>query len=395
MSPANTAPRFTPILIGIPRSTSAILRSASSIRSSSLPVIVGAPAVRISLPPSSSASVERKQTPYSSHAACVSASSTWRSSATAAGPRSSIIPSVPSKWMNAIEICRCSGVPPPAKHVRSHRGRQAVRDRVRIDVVRGDLGRDVVARRLSLQKETRPLRFPEAASRDGGGDLRAHEDLARLRDVLHPDRPRPPGPGHDQLAVGPADVEEVIRARVHADRHPQLDVRAGHFDPADLTQRPPHPHRRAAGVRHVIVFLEQQQQRVAAELDEAAVVGVGDRQQVGEAGLDRVRDLLGALLPHLRELLGQLREAGDVDEDDGALRRPPRRFGILGEVAQQDPGHVGRGGGLAARLRLDLRYHARLTSRRPRSSRTCRCTSSSSGCTTNGTCSGIDRSRRS
>ena len=67
----------------------------------------------------------------------------------------------------------------------------------------------------------------------------------------------------------------------------------------------------------------------------------------------------------MRELLGQLREAGDVDEDHGALGRPPRRFGILGEVAQQDPGHVGRGGGLSARLRLDLRYHARLTSTRP------------------------------
>ncbi len=146
MSPANTPPLFTPIRTGILRCLSAIFRSASSIRSSSLPVIVGAPAVRISLPPSSSASVDRKHTPYSSQAACVSASSSCRPSATASGAALGIMSSVPSKWMNAIEICRCSGVPPPASTWLAHGRRQAVRHGIRIDVVGRDLARPRGAR---------------------------------------------------------------------------------------------------------------------------------------------------------------------------------------------------------------------------------------------------------
>ena len=267
MSPANTAPRFTPIRIGIARSPSAIWRSASSIRSSSLPVIVGAPAVRISLPPSSSASVERKQHPVLVARRLGVGQQLLELVGDRRGPALLDHPVGPVEVDERDRDLPVLGVPPPASTCVAHRRRQAVRDRVRIDAYVRDLGATWWPGGSRFRRNPGPFALAEAARRHGGGDLRAHEDLPRLGDVLHPDRPGPAGPGHDQLSMGPADVEEVIRARVHADRHPQLDVRAGHLDPADLTERAPHPHGRRQRVRDVVLFLEQQQQRVAAELD--------------------------------------------------------------------------------------------------------------------------------
>ena len=52
MSPAKTCPLFTPIRTGTVVSASMIDRSVSSIRPSSSPIAFGAPATRMTLPPS-------------------------------------------------------------------------------------------------------------------------------------------------------------------------------------------------------------------------------------------------------------------------------------------------------------------------------------------------------
>ena len=130
-------------------------------------------------------------------------------------------------------------------------------------------------------------------------------------------------------------------SRMHALRHPQRDLGARQLDPADVVERAAHPHRGRAGARRVAIALEPQQERVAAELEQAGAVLVGDLEDRREAAADRVGDLLRALAALARELLGQLREAGDVGEHRGAFRGPVRRVRIGEEVLLQDAREVG------------------------------------------------------
>ena len=84
------------------------------------------------------------------------------------------------------------------------------------------------------------------AARGGGqqrGGHRAHHDLAGVGRALHRDDLGRGGTGDDELPVRIADEEQVERARVHADRHPEVDAAAGGLDPADLTQSLAHPDR--------------------------------------------------------------------------------------------------------------------------------------------------------
>src|SRR3954451_10458 len=216
-----------------------------------------------------------------------------------------------------------------------------MRHRVRLDLVSRHISGDVVARRLTLQQEAGAFCLADAASRKRGDDGRTHQDLARIGDVFHADGTGPAGPRDDEFAMRPADMEEVVRPGVDADRHAELEVRAaGQLDPANIPKCTAHPHRRTACVGDVVTVLEQEQQRVAAELDQAAIVGVRDRQQIRETRLDRVGDLLGPLPADLRELLGELREPRDIDEDDGAVDRPPQVVRGRGEVTQKNPWDV-------------------------------------------------------
>jgi hypothetical protein len=63
---------------------------------------------------------------------------------------------------------------------------------------------------------------------------------------------------------------------------------------------------------------EEHEQGVAGELHDVAAV-VGDRQEHGEDARERRDELLGALSPRGGQLLGQCREARDVDDDSGPL----------------------------------------------------------------------------
>ena len=83
---------------------------------------------------------------------------------------------------------------------------------------------------------------------------------------------------------------------------------------------------------------EQEQERVAAELQEAAAGSVRDLEQRLEAGADRVGDLLGADLAVAGEPLGHLGEPGDVDEEE---RPVDDLLGLLGGEERPVDGQAG------------------------------------------------------
>jgi hypothetical protein len=85
---------------------------------------------------------------------------------------------------------------------------------------------------------------------------------------------------------------------------------------------------------------EPQEQRVAAELEQAAVFPVGNGEQFGEDGAQDVRDLLGSDLPVACQALRHLREAGDVHEDHRAFDRAKREMGLLGQPADHQSRHI-------------------------------------------------------
>jgi hypothetical protein len=77
----------------------------------------------------------------------------------------------------------------------------------------------------------------------------------------------------------------------------------------------------------VVGSLEEQEQRVARELEEAAALAVGERQERLERGPDRLDQLLGPLPPAAGQALGQARETGDVGEEDRRVEGVQARGG--------------------------------------------------------------------
>ena len=135
----------------------------------------------------------------------------------------------------------------------------------------------------------------------------------------------------------------AVDADVHPERHP---AHRG-LRPPDLAQRPAHPVRRTRGAGGVTVAGEEEQQCVAAELEQAAALRIGDVEQVGERVVHHLRHLLRAHLPLAREALGHRREAGEVDERERAVERLPARGRLrlqpVDDEARHVRGEIGRG----------------------------------------------------
>ncbi len=129
--------------------------------------------------------------------------------------------------------------------------------------------------------------------------------------------------------------------------------------------RPAHEDRRPARADGVAVPFEPQQQGVAAELEQAAAVFVGDEQDRLEAASDRIGDLFGALASLAGEPLGQLREARNVDEDGAAFAGPAASGRIVDEMLLENAGHV-RNGPLRVRARASAAIVSAGAVRRPR-----------------------------
>ncbi len=87
---------------------------------------------------------------------------------------------------------------------------------------------------------------------------------------------------------------------------------------------------------------EVEQLGVAAELEEPPPVGHGDVEERDEAGADGGGELLGPDLPVFGEALGELGEAGDVDEGDGALELAVTGLRLSRHPLDGEPGEVRR-----------------------------------------------------
>ena len=126
----------------------------------------------------------------------------------------------------------------------------------------------------------------------------------------------------EQFALLAPGEHEQVRATVDPHRDAQDDTPAGRdHRPAGL-QRGAHAVCGAAGPLGVIVALEEQEQRVAAELDEIATLAASDTQEGVESGVQDESELLGARPSELGEPFRQLGEARDVGEHEGALCQP-------------------------------------------------------------------------
>ena len=365
MSPANTDPRLTPMRMGIGSSVSAILRSASSIRSSSSPVTLGAPDVRISLPPSASTSEARNATSRSSVAASTALTRRWSASAAASGPSRSIKASMPLNWMKAIVTGRCSDDPPPSSTCARIAG-----DRQRASISNGIAGRGcsgiLATRPPGSRLSSTP--GPFASPRQRAGSSAAVSVLSRISPASAAcsiaTRRLQPGPAGSNSTCGRADREEMEFARMHALRHPQRDLRTRNLDPADGAQHAAHQRRRTAGAFDVALALEPEQQCVAAELEQAAAVLVGDLEDRFETAADRLGDLLRALAALAGEPLRQLGEPGDIDERGGAVARPVACFRVFEQMPLEDPRNVAPcvpdvGCGVLRRVRVRSRRNRR------------------------------------
>ena len=71
----------------------------------------------------------------------------------------------------------------------------------------------------------------------------------------------------------------------------------------DRAQRRPHLDRSAGGPRSVVVPREHKQQRIAAELEQAAALEVGNLEHVGEHEIEDRGEFLRSDTATLRELL--------------------------------------------------------------------------------------------
>ena len=90
----------------------------------------------------------------------------------------------------------------------------------------------------------------------------------------------------------------------------------------------------------MVVAFEQQQQRVAAELHQAAPRRIRGREQVAEAGTQRLGEFFCSLMPALGQPFRQRREAGDVDEDERCVDLTPGAIRLFSRPGKGEAGEV-------------------------------------------------------
>ena len=195
-------------------------------------------------------------------------------------------------------------------------------------------------RRTAPQQDALTLRLTQDVGRQGRRRVSAEEDLARGRRRLHVHGAARRRTGDHELPVRIPHEEEVEGAAVDTHRHPQDDLPGGGIEASDAAQRSPHPMGGGRGPRGMPGPGEPDQERVAPELQQAAVLAVGDGEQLGEDGAEHLGDLFGAHLAVAGQAFGHLREPGDVDEDHRPFEGSEGLVRLFGEPADQQPGGV-------------------------------------------------------
>ena len=187
-----------------------------------------------------------------------------------------------------------------------------------------------------------PWRGPTHDGSRQRGERVADADLAGIGDRLDRDRLGRGRPGDEQLAVHAPRREELDRPARDPDRHPQRDGAAGDPQPADPLDRPLHLPARARRTLGLLGAVEEEQQRVAAPLEQPGTPVVRLVEQRREDAVEGVAHQLGADLALAREPLGERREARRCRRTP-ATRRPrggappatpaPTRSGVAARTA--------------------------------------------------------------
>ena len=242
-SPAKTRPRLTPMRNGERESASAIARAARRIRSSSSPAVWGAPATRISLPPSLSMSVSRKLTPCSS-------ATRWAVVTSSSRRREPIGAVLGEKVVHAAEVdegdrglavlrlgvARLEVAPDRRRHAGTEV--EAVERRQRLELAPDP--------RRCLQQPAAPLDSPKSRS----GSVAAVSSLTRISPASAPASISTvrvtPGPVSSSSRCDLADEEEVEGVAVDADVHLERDRPDRGLRPPELSKRPAHAVGRVA-----------------------------------------------------------------------------------------------------------------------------------------------------
>src|SRR3990172_13341666 len=102
-----------------------------------------------------------------------------------------------------------------------------------------------------------------------------------------------------------------------------MDPSHGRGDLRRVAERRPHLDRSRGALDRVTIALEREEQSVAAELQQVAAAIVGETQHRPEHPVEDLGQLLRSDTSAPGELLRQVREAGDVDEAEGALEAAP------------------------------------------------------------------------
>ncbi len=286
-------------------------------------------------------SVPRNVTPLSSAARWTQAISSCRPAATTSAPRCS------HQVVHAVEVDERDGRVPvlglgrARQQVLPERHRDALRD-----VDRGDRDLDVVAlerqgRRTAAQQDALALGLSERSSPAGPPPC---PGSARISPAVAVD-----SISTVRLAAGPVTIssrcDSPTRKKWKEPLFTPTDIRRTTL-PAVVSRRPtlrsvgPHPMGGGGGPGGMPGSREPEQEGVAPELQEAAVLPVGDGEQLREDGAEDLGDLLGTHLAVAGQALGHLREPGDVDEDHRPVERSERSVGLFGEPADQEPRSV-------------------------------------------------------
>ncbi len=175
-----------------------------------------------------------------------------------------------------------------------------------------------------------------AASPEQPGHRLADDDLARLGSCLGVHRHRRVRTTDDQLPVSVADQEEMERTGVGTDRDLELQLADRRRDLARPSELAAHLDRGRRRLTGVVRSGEQQQQCVAAELQELPAPLCGDPEHPAEDPAQRLDQLLGADPAPRGEFLREGGEARDVGEHHRALDDPPASFRLVGDPVEDD-----------------------------------------------------------
>ena len=146
-------------------------------------------------------------------------------------------------------------------------------------------------------------------------------------------------PGDDQLAIGRTDQEEMERAGVHSDGDRELELAHRRRDLGRTSKILSHLDGCGGRLLCVIRAGEQQEQRIAPELQQLSTATGGDAEHAAEHAAQRLDEFLGADSPSRGQALGQGGEAGDVGEHHRALDDSPATFGLVGHPIEHETRH--------------------------------------------------------